>query len=648
MKQFILQVLCIFFFVQSEAQIRKAEYFIDSDPGFGNAIPVSLDRPSMDTTYSFTVPTVGLTPGLHRIFYRVYDSTQRTWSLSAPKLFYFGHSEGRNEPNIVKAEYFIDNDPGFGVATNIPVTSGTDVTFTFTPSTSGLSAGLHRLFVRTKDAKGGWSLSTPQLFYFGPSEGRNEPNIVKAEYFLDTDPGFGNGTNIPVTAGVDVTFSFSSATAGLTEGLHRLFVRTKDAKGNWSHSVPQLFFWGRSEGRNAPNIVKAEYFIDNDPGFGSGTDITITADQEITFTFNHATASLSDGLHRLYVRTKDAKGGWSITTPQLFYYEKAESRIAPNIVKAEYFFDTDPGFGNATPTSVVAGQDIVFSFNGDIDALANGLHRLFIRTLDINGNWSQTTPQLFYREKIENHIAGNLIKLEWFWDTDPGFGNGNAVSIPAGQTEITNLNFSVAAPGTFSNTKHNLFVRILDDWSLTTVTMVDFTNIVLPVTLIRFNAQAEENRVKTSWDVEDEINMLKYVVEHSSNGINFTAIGETPASGSTSYSLYHNDPVQGINYYRLRQVDIDGSFKYSPIITVHFSVGMSLLKIYPNPSTVNFKVEASQKVRSVELSDINGKVVKKYKVSTTYETSGIAAGTYLVRIIFEDGKVITKPIVINN
>ena len=110
------------------------------------------------------------------------------------------------------------------------MTAGTDVTFSFSGSMSLLTNGLHRLFIRTQDANGKWSISAQQLFY--KEALINDPlvNIVQAEYYIDTDPGFSNGTSIALTAGQDMVINFTGNIGSLSQGLHRLFVRTKDGQ----------------------------------------------------------------------------------------------------------------------------------------------------------------------------------------------------------------------------------------------------------------------------------------------------------------------------------------------------------------------------------------------------------------------------------
>ncbi|MCB9188684.1 MAG: hypothetical protein H6599_05310 [Flavobacteriales bacterium] len=107
----------------------------------------------------------------------------------------------------------------------------------------------------------------------------------------------------------------------------------------------------------AQNITQAEYFINTDPGVGNGTPITITTPNDTVLQpFTVPTSSLAFGPHTLWIRTMDANGSWSIYDDIIFYVSDTTSLVTtqPEIVGAEYFFDTDPGVGNGTNINITA------------------------------------------------------------------------------------------------------------------------------------------------------------------------------------------------------------------------------------------------------------------------------------------------------
>jgi hypothetical protein len=305
-----------------------------------------------------------------------------------------------------------------GLGVNVPIaTPATDVAgLAFNVDLSALTAGFHRLSTRTKDANGKWSLTSGRNFYFEPALAQPLPNIVKAEYFLDADPGFGSGSNIalgaPLTNISGIVFNVSLT--GLTEGFHRLSVRSKDAYGRWSLSGGQNFYYESLTQLNAlPNIARLEYFLDADPGFGLGTAVAIPGSSTDVANVNIAIplGALSTGFHTMQLRAKNAGGKWGLTTVRSFYYEPLPP-VAPNVVRAEYFFDNDPGFGNGVAVAVippapdVAGMGIV----ANASALADGAHRFSLRTRDASGRWSLVTSSTFVKNGCGSsaNIAANL------------------------------------------------------------------------------------------------------------------------------------------------------------------------------------------------------------------------------------------------
>ncbi|GAA4503766.1 hypothetical protein GCM10023172_29220 [Hymenobacter ginsengisoli] len=229
-------------------------------------------------------------------------------------------------------------------------------------------------------------------------------NINRLEYFVDADPGLGNGTAVPFTPGTDVSgITFSVNLAALTAGFHRLSTRVQDVGGVWSLTNTRSFYLplAPTSSPTLANITKAEYFIDAEPGLGNGVNIPIAtpATDVSGLAFVVDLTPLTVGFHRLSTRSRDVNGTWSLTTTRSFYYQPA-SAITPapaNITRVEYYFDTDPGFGSATsvPVPTPAPDVANLGFAVDLNTLADGAHRLFIRSRDANGKWSLVSNAAF-------------------------------------------------------------------------------------------------------------------------------------------------------------------------------------------------------------------------------------------------------------
>jgi hypothetical protein len=215
-------------------------------------------------------------------------------------------------------------------------------------------------------------------------------NITAAEYFIDLDPGPGNGTAItPITPGDVVNFSTTVSTAALPDGFHFLAIRVRDANGVWSLFERRGFYISGTV-IETDNITAAEYFFDADPGPGNGTALSIgTPGSVVNFT-PVIPQSLSAGFHYLAIRTKDAGGKWSLFERRSFYVSGTVSPM-PIITAAEYFLDTDPGRGNGTALTITTPGDIVTqTFNISLSrTISLGQHFLGIYVRDQDNNWSQ-------------------------------------------------------------------------------------------------------------------------------------------------------------------------------------------------------------------------------------------------------------------
>lgn len=222
-------------------------------------------------------------------------------------------------------------------------------------------------------------------------------NITRIEYFFDTDPGFGKATALTgfASSGNVANFPASINLSSVPYGVNNLYVRARDDNGNWSITNVIPFI---KVDVSTYNIVRAEYFLNTDPGFGKATPFTLPVSADITrqaLTLNIKSVPL--GINTLYLRTEDGNGSWSLTNSFTFIKEIVTG--SNNISSLEYFVDTDPGFGMATKVNLTPGQNISsYIFNADVSSLtANTTHNLFVRSKDVNGVWSLTNVLSFTR-----------------------------------------------------------------------------------------------------------------------------------------------------------------------------------------------------------------------------------------------------------
>lgn len=297
---------------------------------------------------------------------------------------------------------------------------------------------------------------------------------VRMEYFLDADPGYGKGiaiSNIQI-GNNQLTFDISTA----TPGPHVLSVRSQSSDGQWSTTLSRPILIDRLQ-----DISYVEYYIDQDPGVGKGnplplSDTSYKAHLNLDVEIN--TIGLAVGEHELFVRAQDALGQWTDVTSRRFtvFKEGYEEPIVSNggLNRIEYFFDSDPGYGNGFPLENPNTGENTYTMS--FESLDEGVHVLSVRVQDDVGHWSQTLSRPLYAIKP----VGEIVAVEYFFDADPGEGKGIAVSIP----NDLSVPFVFEVPlDDITSGKHLFWVRAKNtygEWSVlrnTTVEVIELSGI---------------------------------------------------------------------------------------------------------------------------------------------------------------------------
>lgn len=177
----------------------------------------------------------------------------------------------------------------------------------------------------------------------------------------------------------------------------------------------------------------------------------------------------------------------------------------------------------------------------------------------------------------------------------------------------------------------------------------------LPVEFLNISAAQKGAGVSINWSTGSESNNKYFDVEKSIDGSNWLTINALNGAGNSStiknYSSYDAKPVSGYNYYRIKQVDTDGKFKYSSVVKVKITIEKTGVSILSNPFvnniTVDFLSNVDQTV-SVRITDISGKLIgtEKWKISKgstrlSYDNvTNIQRGMYIFTVIDENGNAI--------
>lgn len=181
---------------------------------------------------------------------------------------------------------------------------------------------------------------------------------------------------------------------------------------------------------------------------------------------------------------------------------------------------------------------------------------------------------------------------------------------------------------------------------------------MLPVSLISFGGKRVNDIVKLNWETANEINSNRFEIERSYNGTAFEKIGEVKAAGSSKSRMGYafDDRKADLNknvYYRLKQVDHDGKYSYSPVVIITPGKVNNAPAVYPNPFSSALSVGfdgAEEGTATIRITDITGKEVLSFSKHVNKGEQALSvdgadklnAGVYFLSVEMGGEKQITK------
>lgn len=423
-------------------------------------------------------------------------------------------------------------------------------------------------FAETDETNNSYELtvSVSEENTFAPVSSTNPESL---EYFIDDDPGYGNGKAVSLSAtDSEAVTELSLDLSPTSTGFHQAHFRSRNSNN-----------WGLTEVLNfinlkAPDTTVAgiEYFIDSDPGLGNGTFIASTnPEQDVDLNITVPLSDVTVGFHQLYTRAKSGNGTWSPTQVLSFF-----NLVAPSegIAYIEYFVDNDPGLGNGTPISFAPGQEEI-NFNVDLSSVNTGFHQIHVRARSSNGTWGLLESSSFLVEKGAGKNA-DIVALEYFFIGSSTFSQVFTYEIPEASTDI-----DIIAPldNSFLEDGENytLVVRAVDASGAKSVRSTDTFTYV-------------EN---TAPEIDDQ----SFATDE--NPLNDAIIGQVEASDTDDDELT----------YSIVSGNEDGAFSLSS--SGELTIADSTLFNFENLTSYSLTVEvddskeSSEAVVTVNISDIN-------------------------------------------
>jgi len=311
-------------------------------------------------------------------------------------------------------------------------------------------------------------------------------------------------------------------------------------------------------------------------------------------------------------------------------------------------------------------KDLMSAFSVDIFGTNSGLNYNVILKL----NRMAAIPPTWNNLVVHFTITETDIPFSWQGQTEVDYCErlmvpnelGTSVDL-INNTEIEiPLSFSLDASWVSDNCQFTAFIQNLDTKEILQGDKVWVTDLApLPVELTSFTAKATSNGVLLKWSTASEINNHGFEIERSEDGVEFITAAFVEGSGTSTESreYVYTDEVEykggEILYYRLKQVDFDGSIEYSDIVEVEFDIPRDFVlhQNYPNPfnpsTTVKYAVPKTSLV-SIKVYDLTGQEVAtladEMKEVGTYEIKfdarNLASGVYIYRMIADNFTSVRK------
>ena len=329
---------------------------------------------------------------------------------------------------------------------------------------------------------------------------------------------------------------------------------------------------------------------------------------------------------------------------------KANCHTVANLSKIVYFKVYADSSGQPASTILGTAQKTMTEIKSDVDA---GGYTL----INFPSAIALPSSKKFY-------IAVDVSNLVWL----TGGTNNDSLSIAATADDQVSPSTSWDY-----NSDDSAWTIFSDNWNNPTQTSNDLNvNLwvfpyvsttasgcgLLPVNLISFNATCNNNDVTLKWEVSSEMNMKGYNIEKANNNGNYQSIAFVSANNDMKNQIYNATDRNAFNMsstiqYRLKQVNADGSIKYSRTITLNHNANI-IDVVFQNPFTNALKMQltlASQQKVSLQLYDMQGRMVAANSESlyaagtntiTINKTTAINPGTYLLKVNAGNDQMVYK------
>ncbi|PZF71065.1 T9SS type A sorting domain-containing protein [Taibaiella soli] len=458
---------------------------------------------------------------------------------------------------------------------------------------------------------------------------------------------------VDTTIALDASTTYTGATVSITgfqSGDVLGYTAINGITGSYNATTGVLTFSGSSAAINYQNILRSVTL----------TSAATSGSKSVAFTIGSALTFSGNGHYYQYVAGAKTWGAakYSADTMRLYgmhgYLATATSQAENDFIKAK--LQADAWMGASDDVAQINAATGTATYNNQNGSEANW----YWVTGPEKGTFVSSTDygkhQNFYNYGTVAPVAQGNSFMNWNTNQPDNYQGGNTKGENSGAISATNgkwsdmdssntLGFVVEFGGMTGDPSVSLTFTRTVQYSVA----MGNTAKPLGLTWVSFTASAVNENTELTWATADEKNTATFEIEHSTDGASFENIGTIAAkgTGNNTYEFTDNNTANGANYYRLKQVDNDGSFQYSKVIKLNIGkeVAAASVNFYPNPAKDVLNIATTGNV-TVAIFNMNGVNVATQEVNGNGQiaTSNLTEGMYICRVANTNGVLQTSKI----
>lgn len=269
---------------------------------------------------------------------------------------------------------------------------------------------------------------------------------------------------------------------------------------------------------------------------------------------------------------------------------------------------------------------------------------------NISLNFNQAKLQLLDNASGTMPCEGDTLALSLLYQPEFTYQwKKNDINIPGATTNTYTINNIQESDNGVYNLSYNVGAcQILTKSFSLAIELCDLS--LLPVELVKFTALSNHQSVQLDWSTASEKVNSGFEIYHSTDGYNWQKIGFRPSKsvdGNSSvpldYSFSHTQALSGINYYQLKQIDLDGMFALSNITQAHLHIQPALIEVYPNPAIGQIQFNGLPSKNKILVTNSLGQTVQtmeNVQNQSPVFTKEFSNGTYTISVYTENWELL--------